>query len=186
MRNNASLYRKSPLRRRGTAVCLNWRWFCINFWPPRNTGAVGTEMIDNYYYLRQEYTPDIEVPRGRGDIIRGSIKPHRGGFAYSQRARLAVPPSDSSHRANYLITTAGQSSEFIESSLFSRASLWRVRAAGSYWILCVFQFLGHDESPVGSYLATDILVSWLVLSPDGSLRNIPSCGEPGFTYIIFH
>lgn len=74
------LYRKSLLRRRGVAACLNWRWFCINFWPPRSTGAVGTEMIDNYYYLRQEYTRcRISEPGAGGEIsLGGRLSRHRG------------------------------------------------------------------------------------------------------------
>lgn len=116
----SSLHRKSPLRRRGVAACLNWRWFCINFWPPQNARAVGTEMIDNYYYLRQEYTRcRISESGAGGEISLGGRLSRIRGFAYSQRIRPAIPSSDSSHRANYLITAADQSSELIESSLFS-------------------------------------------------------------------
>jgi len=68
--------------RRG-AAWLNWRWFCINFWPPRNIGAVGTEMIDNYYYLLQEYTHCRISETARGEISLGGRLSRIGGFTYS-------------------------------------------------------------------------------------------------------
>jgi len=75
-------------------------------------------MIDNYYYLRQEYTRcRISKCSAGGDIIRESIKPHRGDSCirsgYGSLFLRAIL------RANYLITAASQSSGLIESSLFS-------------------------------------------------------------------
>jgi len=56
-------------------------------------------------------------------------------------------------------------------------------------IIRAFQFLKHDESLIGSYLATDIRELGILtdaLSSDGLPQNILSQGEQGFAYIIFH
>lgn len=73
--------------------------------------AVGSEIADNYYYLRKEYAqlPDIGAG-GRRDIIRGSIKPDRtvDSHIHQQRARLA---SERSLASCELLDYSGRSIE---------------------------------------------------------------------------
>lgn len=144
--------------------------------------AIGMEMTDNYYYLRKEYTRCRISRPAVGEISLGDrlSRIERGTrvFAGNEPAS-GSPPSDPSHRANYLITAADQSSGLIEGSLFSGHHCDEFAPPVVIGNYVRFNFSNNDESLIASYLTNGCFV-WPgiltgALSPDSLLKNTCFC-----------